>query len=320
MKKVLITGITGQDSSYLAELLLEKGYEVHGIIRRASTFNTDRIDHIINDLKLSHGDITDGCFIASTILRTSFDEIYHLAAQSHVRVSFDNPVFTNEVTGTGTAIILEAIRMSGNKNTRFYFAGSSEMFGNAPSPQNEETPMIPQSPYGCAKCYGYWMTKNYREGYEMHCSTGILFNHESPRRGETFVTRKISQAAARIKLGLQKDITLGNIESYRDWGYAPDYVEAMWMMLQQDKPDDYVIATGEAHSVKEFLEETFMYFDLDYRDYLKFDDKYFRPTEVNYLWGDSTKAQKRLGWKPKVTFNELVNIMAKDAYENCTYR
>ena len=319
MKKVLISGVTGQDGSYLAELLLDKGYDVHGIIRRSSVFNTARIDHIIDQLHLYHGDITDGCFITSLILNGDFDEVYHLAAQSHVRVSFDNPVFTSEVTGTGTAIMLEAIRISKKKDTRFYFAGSSEMFGNEPSPQNEETPLAPCSPYGCAKVYGYWMTKNYREGYGMHCSTGILFNHESPRRGETFVTRKISRAAARISLGLQDKLKLGNITAYRDWGYAPDFVKAMWMMVQKDYADDYVIATGKSHSVKDYLEKTFSYFGLDYKKYVEFDKKYLRPNEVDYLRGDSTKARKELGWTPTVTFDNLVEIMAKDAYENCSY-
>ena len=319
MKKVLISGGTGQDGSYLAELLLDKGYDVHGIIRRSSVFNTARIDHIIDQLHLYHGDITDGCFITSLILNGDFDEVYHLAAQSHVRVSFDNPVFTSDVTGTGTAIMLEAIRISKKKDTRFYFAGSSEMFGNEPSPQNEETPLAPCSPYGCAKVYGYWMTKNYREGYGMHCSTGILFNHESPRRGETFVTRKISRAAARISLGLQDKLKLGNITAYRDWGYAPDFVKAMWMMVQKDYADDYVIATGKSHSVKDYLEKTFSYFGLDYKKYVEFDKKYLRPNEVDYLRGDSTKAQNELGWTPTVTFDNLVEIMAKDAYENCSY-
>jgi len=311
-KKALITGITGQDASYLAEFLLKKNYEVHGVLRRSSVFNTERIDHILNDLTCFHGDITDGSFMTGLILKGEYDEIYHLAAQSHVKVSFDNPVFTSDVTGTGTAIILESIRLSGGG--KFYFAGSSEMFGSSPPPQNEQTPMIPQSPYGCSKTYGYMMTRNYREGYGIHACTGILFNHESPRRGETFVTRKISNAAARIKLGLQNELRLGNLDAKRDWGYAPDFVRAMWMMLQND-PDDYVIATGESHTVKEFLEETFLYFGLDYREYVKFDERYLRPCEVDYLLGDATKAKEKLGWEPEVKFDQLVEIMAGEAYE-----
>lgn len=313
-KKALITGITGQDGSYLSELLLDKGYEVHGIIRRASTFNTERIDHIIDKLNLYHGDVTDGSFISNLLHKYKFDEIYHLASQSHVRVSFDNPVFTSDVTGTATAIILEALRAKHDRKTRFYFAGSSELFGNASPPHNENTPISPRSPYGCAKSYGYWMVKNYREGYGLHASTGILFNHESPRRGQTFVTCKIAAAAARIKFGLQDKLYLGNLEAIRDWGYAPDYVEAMWLMLQQERPDDYVIATGTAHSVKEFLEAVFDYFQLDWKDYVEIDERYFRPTEVDYLRGEPHKAYQKLGWKPKVGFKELVEIMAVEAY------
>jgi len=314
MTKALITGVGGQDGSYLAEFLLSKGYEVHGIIRRASTFNTARIDHIIDKLHLCHGDVTDGSFITNLIFGTHFDEIYHLASQSHVRVSFDNPVFTADVTGTATAIILEALRASQNKDTRFYYAGSSEIFGNARCPQDENTPISPRSPYGCAKSYGYWMVKNYREGYGLHASTGILFNHESPRRGETFVTNKIAKAAAKIKLGLQNMLYLGNLDSKRDWGYVPDFIEAMWMMLQQDKPGDYVIATGESHSVREFLELAFLYLDLDWTDYVEEHVKqYMRPTEVHHLLGDSRKAQRILGWEPKVYFDELVKIMVDEA-------
>jgi GDPmannose 4,6-dehydratase len=245
-------------------------------------------------------------------LKEQYDEIYHLAAQSHVRVSFDNPVFTSDVTGIGTAVILESMRLLGGG--KFYFAGSSEMFGSSPPPQNEQTPMIPQSPYGCSKVYGYNMTKNYREGYGLHACTGILFNHESPRRGETFVTRKISNAAARIKLGIQDNLVLGNLDAKRDWGYSPDFVKAMWMMLQADKPDDYVIATGETHTVREFLEKTFEYFDLNYKDYVKFDEKYLRPTEVDVLLGNPNKAKLILGWEPEVKFDELVEIMAKESY------
>jgi len=318
-KKALITGITGQDGSYLSELLLQKGYEVHGVVRRASTFNTARIDHIIDKLQLYHGDVTDGSFITTLLVNNKYDEIYHLAAQSHVRVSFDNPVFTNDVTGTGTAIILEALRATQNKDTRFYFAGSSELFGNASPPHNESTPIQPRSPYGCSKVYGYWMTKNYRDGYGLHASTGILFNHESPRRGKTFVTCKIAEAAARIKRGLQKELLLGNLDAVRDWGYAPDYVEAMWRMLQRNTPDDYVIATGESHSVREFLEGIFSYMDLDYRKYIRQDPRYMRPTEVNWLEGDSAKARVVLGWRPTVKFNDLVKIMAESALENCSH-
>lgn len=314
INKALITGIGGQDGSYLAELLLSKGYEVHGIIRRASTFNTARIDHIIDKLHLCHGDVTDGSFVTNLILSQNFTEIYHLASQSHVRVSFDNPVFTSEVTGTATGIILEALRASQNKDTRLYYAGSSEIFGNAPCPQNEDTPIQPRSPYGCAKAYGYWMVKNYRNGYGIHASTGILFNHESPRRGRTFVTNKIAEAAARIKLGLQERLCLGNLESKRDWGYAPEYVEAMWLMLQQDKPDDYVIATGESHSVKDFLYAAFTCSDLFPSDHVLYDDpRYMRPTEVDNLQGNPHKAYQKLGWKPKVRFKELVKIMVDSA-------
>jgi GDPmannose 4,6-dehydratase len=314
-KKALVTGITGQDGSYLAELLLSKGYEVHGLIRRSSTFNTDRIDHLYIDphdpkarLYLQYGDITDSGQITNLIYNIQPDEIYHLAAQSHVRVSFDMPEFTGDVTGLGTTRILEAIRRSGIK-TRFYQASSSEMFGAASPPQNEETPFQPRSPYGAAKVYSYWMVRNYREGHGMFACNGILFNHESPRRGETFVTRKITRALARIKFGLQDRLYLGNLEAKRDWGYAGDYVEAMWLMLQQDAPDDYVIATGETHSVREFLEEAFKYAGLDWKKYVEIDKRYFRPLEVEFLQGDASKARKKLNWEPKVKFKELVRMM-----------
>ncbi len=315
LKKALITGITGQDGSYLAELLLNKGYEVHGLIRRSSTFNSRRIDHLYVDphepgarFFLHFGDLSDAGQLSHLIYNLQPAEIYHLAAQSHVRVSFDMPEFTGEVTGLGTTRILEAIRRSGIK-TRFYQASSSELFGSAPPPQNEETPMLPRSPYAAAKLYAYWMTRNYREAYGIFAVNGILFNHESPRRGETFVTRKITRALARIKLGLQDKLYLGNLEARRDWGYAPDYVEAMWLTLQQEGPNDYVIATGEAHSVREFLECAFGYLDLDWQKYVEIDPRYFRPTEVDFLLGDSTKARQRLGWQPKVGFQELVRIM-----------
>ena len=322
MKKALITGITGQDGSYLAEFLLEKGYKVHGLIRRSSTFNTERIDHIYadpHDLKaklfLHYGDITDSGQLTNLIYNIQPDEIYHLAAQSHVRVSFDMPEFTGDVTGIGTTRLLESIRRSGIK-TRFYQASSSEMFGDAPPPQNEETPFRPRSPYGAAKVYAYWMVRNCREGYGMFTVNGILFNHESPRRGETFVTRKITRALARIKIGLQDKLYLGNLEAKRDWGYAGDYVEAMWLMLQQDVPDDYVIATGETHSVREFLEEAFKYAGLDWKKYMEIDKRYFRPLEVEFLQGDASKARKKLKWEPKVKFKELVKIMVDADIKN----
>jgi len=314
-KRALITGITGQDGSYLAELLLSKGYEVHGLIRRSSTFNTDRIDHIYTDLHdpksklyLHYGDLSDSSQLSNLIYNLQPNEIYHLAAQSHVRVSFDMPEFTGDVTGLGTTRILEAIRRSGIQ-TRFYQASSSEMFGDAPPPQNEATPFRPRSPYAAAKVYSYWMARNYREGYKLFAVNGILFNHESPRRGGTFVTRKITRALARIKMGLEGKIYLGNLKAKRDWGYAKDFVEAMWSMLQQEEPDDYVIATGESHSVEEFLEEAFGYVGLDWRDYVEIDPRYFRPTDVDFLQGDASKAKRKLGWKPKVRFKELVRIM-----------
>ena len=368
-KKALITGITGQDGSYLTELLLSKGYEIHGLIRRSSTFNTDRIDHIYRDphdpkskLFLHYGDLNDGGQLSNLIYNVQPDEIYHLGAQSHVRVSFDMPEFTGDITGLGTTRMLEAIRRSGIK-TRFYQASSSEMFGSTPPPQNEQTPFQPRSPYGAAKVYSYWMVRIYREGYGLYAVNGILFNHESPRRGETFVTRKITRAIARIRYGLENKLYLGNLEAKRDWGYAGDYVEAMWLMLQQDKPNDYVIATGESHSVREFVNLAFQHagIEIEWKDkgidekgivasfnskqlevsskqndhlrksatysilptaYLKgtsqpkvgdviveIDPRYFRPTEVEFLLGDPTKAKRDLGWEPKVKFSELVRMM-----------
>jgi GDPmannose 4,6-dehydratase len=316
LKKALITGITGQDGSYLAELLLHKGYEVHGIIRRASTFNTQRIDHIYHDphndnkvhLYLHYGDIAVGETLQHMVYNTKPDEIYHLAAQSHVRVSFEMPEYTGDVTGLGAVRILEAVRKSG-VDARFYQASSSEMFGGAKPPQNEDTVFEPRSPYAAAKVYAYWITRNYREAYSIFASNGILFNHESPRRGETFVTRKITRAVASIKAGRQKDLFLGNLEAKRDWGYAPEYVEAMWVMLQQEKADDFVIGTGETHSVREFLEEAFGYAGMNYKDYVKIDERYFRPTEVDLLLSDPGKANRQLKWQPKVKFHELVRIM-----------
>lgn len=318
MNKALITGITGQDGSYLAEFLLEKGYEVHGVIRRASTFNTGRIDHLYKDphlngvrLFLHYGDTADSTNLLKLIYNIQPDEIYHLAAQSHVRVSFDIPEYTADVTGLSTVRILEAIREIGAKS-KFYQASSSEMFGKVLEvPQRETTPFCPRSPYGAAKLYAHWMTVNYRESYDIFACSGILFNHESPRRGETFVTRKISRAAARIKAGQQHKLYLGNLDAKRDWGYAREYVEAMWLMLQQDRPNDYVIATGETHSVEEFLTEAFSHVDLDWRDYVELDPKYLRPTEVNLLMGDAGKAKRELGWQPEVTFSGLVRLMVE---------
>ena len=314
-KKALITGITGQDGSYLTEFLLQKGYEVHGIIRRASTFNTERIDHLYTDphnektkLFLHYGDLSDAGQLTNLIYNIQPDEIYNLAAQSHVRVSFDLPEYTGDITALGTTRFLEAVRKS-DINTKFYQASSSEMFGSSQPPQDENTPFRPRSPYAAAKIYSYWMTVNYREAYDIFACNGILFNHESPRRGETFVTRKITQALAKIKLGLQDKLYLGNLEAKRDWGYARDFVEAMWLMLQQDEPDDYVIATGETHSVKEFLDEAFNYAGLDWQDYVRIDPRYFRPTEVDVLIGDPGKAREKLGWQPKVKFKELVRLM-----------
>lgn len=311
MKKALITGITGQDGSYLAELLLEKGYEVHGIIRRASSFNTGRIDHIFDDLKLHHGDLSDASSLCRLIGKIEPSEIYNLAAQSHVRVSFDAPEYTTDITAVGAVRLLEAIRETGIK-PRYYQASSSEMYGKVQEvPQTEATPFYPRSPYGCAKVYAFWITTNYRESYGIHASNGILFNHESPRRGETFVTRKITRAVAHIKAGLQDTLYLGNLDAKRDWGYAKEYVEAMWLMLQQEKPDDYVIATNETHSVREFLDEAFHCVGLNWVDYVKFDSRYARPCEVDLLIGDGTKARRRLGWSPKTTFKELVRLMVE---------
>jgi GDPmannose 4,6-dehydratase len=316
VKKALITGITGQDGSYLAELLLAKGYEVHGIIRRASTFNTGRIDHLYQDphingvrLFLHYGDIADSTNLIRLLYRIQPDEIYHLAAQSHVRVSFDIPEYTGDVTGLGTVRILEAIRETGLK-ARFYQASSSEMYGQAKEiPQRETTPFYPRSPYGAAKVYAYWVTVNYRESYGLFACNGILFNHESPRRGETFVTRKVSRAVARIQAGMDNELYLGNLEAKRDWGYAKEYVEAIWLMLQQDRPDDYIIATGEAHSVREFVEEAFSYVGLDWRKYVKKDPKYYRPSEVDLLIGDPSKAKRVLEWEAKTRFRDLIRLM-----------
>jgi len=315
MKKALITGITGQDGSYLAELLLSKGYEVHGIIRRASTFNTGRIGHIYVDphfkgvkLLLHYGDISDAEQINNIIFNIKPDEVYHLAAQSHVRVSFDIPEYTGDVTGLGTVRILEAIRRSGRKIS-FYQASSSEMFGSAVPPQSENTRFQPQSPYACAKLYSYWLTKNYRDGYNMFACNGILFNHESPRRGETFVSRKITRAVADILAGRQDKLYLGNLKAKRDWGYAPEYAQMMWLILQQDSPDDYVIGTGESHSVKELVEEAFGYAGLKWKRYVRIDPRYFRPTEVNDLIADTRKVKKVFGWRPKINFHDLVKIM-----------
>ena len=318
MKKALITGITGQDGSYLAELLLAKGYEVHGIIRRASTFNTGRIDHLYQDphvngvkLFLHYGDIADSTNLIKLLHRIQPDEVYHLAAQTHVRISFDIPEYTGDVTGLGTIRILEAIRETGLR-TKFYQASSSEMFGKVQEiPQRETTPFYPRSPYGAAKVYAHWMTVNYRESYGIFACNGILFNHESPRRGETFVTRKVTRAVAHIKAGLQDKLYLGNLEAKRDWGYAREYVEAMWLMLQQEEPADFVIATGETHSVRELVEEAFSFAGLDWQKYVGIDQKYYRPAEVDLLIGDAAKAKQLLGWKPETTFKQLVHMMVE---------
>ena len=315
-KTALITGITGQDGSYLAELLLEKGYEVHGIIRRASTFNTGRLDAIYQDphvednrLKLHYGDLSDASGMARLISKIEPAEVYNLAAQSHVRVSFDTPEYTTDITATGTVRLLEAIREVGIK-PRFYQASSSEMFGKVQEvPQTETTPFYPRSPYGCAKVYSFWVTVNYRESYGMHASNGILFNHESPRRGETFVTRKITRAVARIAAGLQDKLYLGNLDAKRDWGYAKEYVDAMWRMLQQDEPDDYVVATGETRTIREFLKIAFERVDLNWEDYVEIDPRYYRPAEVELLVGDPTKAKEKLGWEAQVKFAELAKLM-----------
>jgi len=316
MKKALITGITGQDGSYLADLLVEKGYEVHGIIRRASTFNTGRIDHLYQDphihgvrLFLHYGDLSDSVNLVKLLYDLKPDEIYHLGAQSHVRVSFDIPEYTSDITGIGTIRILEAIRETGVR-TRFYQASSSEMYGKVQAvPQIETTPFWPRSPYGVAKVFAYWATVNYRESYGLHASNGILFNHESPRRGETFVTRKITRAVARIKRGLQKELYLGNLDARRDWGYAKEYVEGMWRMLQQDEPSDYVLATNETHTVREFCQEAFAHVGLDWREYVKHDARYERPAEVDLLIGDPAKAKSQLGWEPSTKFLGLVRLM-----------
>ena len=320
-KCALITGITGQDGSYLAELLLEKGYRVYGMVRRSSSVQKTRIDHFYRDphltdvpLFLEYGDLADASSIRHVLTKVQPDEVYNLAAQSHVRVSFDQAEYTFDVTGTGVLRLLEAIRDyrdTASKEVRFYQASSSEMFGSSPPPQNEDTPFRPRSPYAVAKVASFWHTVNYREAYDLHCSNGILFNHESERRGENFVTRKITRAAGLIKVGLQKKLYLGNLEAKRDWGHAKDYVEAMWLMLQQDAPDDYVVSTGESHSVKEFLESVFSYLGLDWQEYVETDPYYFRPTEVDFLRGDSSKARNNLNWKPKIGFQELVRIMTE---------
>jgi len=316
MKKALITGITGQDGSYLAELLLAKDYEVHGIIRRSSTFNTSRIDHLYSDPHLNgvrfflhYGDLSDSTNLIKLLYRLQPDEIYHLGAQSHVRVSFDIPEYTADITAVGTVRILEALRETGIP-CKFYQASSSEMFGKAQEiPQTEQTPFYPRSTYAASKVFAYWMTVNYREAYGLFACNGILFNHESPRRGETFVTRKITRAIARIEAGIEKKLFLGNLEAKRDWGYAPEYVKAMWQMLQLDKPDDFVIATGQTHSVQEFLEEAFAYAGLDWKAYVDVDPRYLRPTEVDLLQGDSSKARNKFGWRPQTDFNSLIHLM-----------
>jgi GDPmannose 4,6-dehydratase len=315
-RKALITGITGQDGSYLAELLLSKGYEVHGIIRRASTFNTGRLEPIYADphsgknrLFLHYGDLSDASALARLVGKVQPDEVYNLAAQSHVRVSFDSPEYTTDITATGAVRLLEAIRETGLQ-PRFYQASSSEMFGQVKeTPQTEKTPFHPRSPYGCSKAYAYWITVNYRESYGLHASNGILFNHESPRRGETFVTRKITRAVAHIQAGLQQKLYLGNLDAKRDWGYAKEYVEAMWLMLQQPEPDDYVIATGETHSIREFLDVAFGHVGLDWRKHVEIDSRYYRPAEVDLLIGDYSKARRKLGWQPKTKFAELARLM-----------
>ena len=314
-KSALITGITGQDGSYLAELLLSKGYTVHGLVRRSSSFNTERLDHIYQGpqepgrtLVLHHADLTDGVALVNLLRDLRPDEVYNLGAQSHVRVSFDAPLYTGDATGMGSLRLLEAIRASGI-DTRIYQASSSEMFGAAPPPQNEQTPFHPRSPYGCAKVFGYWSTVNYREAYGMFAVNGILFNHESPRRGETFVTRKITRAVSRIKAGLQDRLYLGNLDAVRDWGYAPEYVEAMWLMLQRDTPDDYVVATGEAGSVRQFVEASFAVAGLDWTEYVRFDPKYERPSEVDALIGDASRTESLLGWKARVRWPELARVM-----------
>ena len=310
MKKAIIFGITGQDGSHLADLLLEKDYEVHGVVRRSSNFNTQRIEHIYPRLTLHYGDMTDGNGLSAILKKVRPNEVYNLAAQSHVAVSFQTPVYSVDVGGLGTLRLLEAVREL-DGNVRYYQASSSEMFGSSPPPQNEQTPFHPRSPYACAKVYSYYQTINYREAYGLFACNGILFNHEGPRRGETFVTRKITRAATRIKLGLQERLALGNLEAKRDWGSAKDYVEAMWLMLQQDKPDDFVVATGEMHTIKEMLEEAFNSLNLKWEDYVVIDERYKRPAEVNELCGDAGKAHRILGWKPKIGFKELIRQMVE---------
>lgn len=324
-KRALITGITGQDGSYLAELLLNKGYEVHGLIRRASTFNTARIDHLYVDphspdarLFLHYGDLSDGARLVTLLAGIDPDEVYNLAAQSHVRVSFDEPEHTVDTTGAGTTRMLEAVRLSGIK-TRFYQASSSELYGATPPPQNEETPFYPRSPYAAAKLYSYWITKNYREAYGLFAVNGILFNHESPRRGETFVTRKITRAVAAIKAGTQEHLYMGNLDAIRDWGYAPEYVEGMWRMLQADRPEDYVLATGVGISVREFLEIAFGHAGLDWKEYVRFDERYLRPTEVDALIGDASRANKELDWVPTISGRELARLMVDADIEALTH-
>ncbi|CAB4711322.1 MAG: GDP-mannose 4,6-dehydratase [Actinobacteria bacterium] len=321
MKRALITGVTGQDGSYLAELLLEKGYEVHGVIRRSSTFNTSRIEHLYKDphekdnrFHLHYGDITDGVGISNLVRELEPHEIYNLAAQSHVKVSFEMPDFTAQVDAVGTIRLLEAIRAA-KIDTKFYQASTSELYGSTPPPQSEISPFAPQSPYAAAKLYSYWVVRNYRDAYGLHATNGILFNHESPRRGETFVTRKITMAAARIKLGLQTKLYLGNLDAVRDWGFAPEYVESMWRMLQQDKPDDYVVATGVGATVGDFCEASFSALDLNYRDFVETEDRYRRPTEVDALIGDPSKAEKALGWKAKTHWKELAELMVASDLE-----
>lgn len=325
MKRALITGITGQDGSYLAELLLRKGYEVHGLIRRASTFNTSRIDHLYVDphtegakLFLHYGDLSDGSRLVTLLQQIKPDEVYNLAAQSHVRVSFDEPEHTADTTGTGTVRLLEAVRLSGIE-TRFYQASSSELYGATPPPQSETTPFYPRSPYAAAKLYSYWITKNYREAYDMFAVNGILFNHESPRRGETFVTRKITRAVAAIKAGTQEHVYMGNIDSIRDWGYAAEYVEGMWRMLQVDEPDDFVLATGTGITVREFLDISFSHVGLNWEDHVRFDERYLRPTEVDALIGDPTKAKEKLGWTPTINGRELAKLMVDADIEALTH-
>lgn len=325
MKKALITGITGQDGSYLSEFLLAKGYEIHGIVRRSSNFNTDRIDHLYQDphesdvrMLLHYGDLSDSTSIHKVLEKVQPDEVYNLGAQSHVKVSFEKPVYTADVVAKGALHVLETFReyaKSSGKQPRFYQAGSSEMYGSSPPPQNENTSFHPRSPYAVSKVAAHWYARNYRESYDLFICNGILFNHESPRRGKTFVTRKITRALGRIKLGLQDTLYLGNLDAMRDWGYAKDYVAAMWQMLQQPEPEDYVLATGESHSVKEFLEEAAALLDIDWEKHIKIDQRYFRPTEVDHLLGDASKARQKLGWEPKVTFKELVKLMVEHDLE-----